>query len=343
MASTASPIASLTSTLPAPLQVRPSIPQRSLSARSLPTSTTPRISLVLPSASIPQELQYGLSEVAAGSVRENVRVIEGDKAPFTAEGGWIWVVRFVKRVDLAPGAMQIECSQDDFTAVPEGQEFIITVSYSRPIEAYRALGHVLAVSRGLTSFTSAADVPNLPADHVANGSAMDTDGDGVEQVPVEVNSGSQSAQGEIKWSGKVGQQLRRSEQCLFETVGVMIDCSRNGVLRVESVKYLLRFMALSGLNMLQLYCEDTYKIPGESFFGYFRGGYTDSELREIDDYAFSLGIEVIACIQTLGHLGQMLQWPKYAHLRDTAEVLLADSEETYQFIEKVPSFSCLML
>lgn len=32
----------------------------------------------------------------------------------------------------------------------------------------------------------------------------------------------------------------------------MIDCSRNGVLRVESVKALLRHMALMGSNMLQV-------------------------------------------------------------------------------------------
>lgn len=33
---------------------------------------------------------------------------------------------------------------------------------------------------------------------------------------------------------------------------VMIDCSRNGVLRVESVKTLLRHLALMGNNMLQV-------------------------------------------------------------------------------------------
>jgi len=55
------------------------------------------------------------------------------------------------------------------------------------------------------------------------------------------------------------------------------------------------------------------------------------------------GIEVIACIQTLGHLGQMLQWPKYGGLRDTAEVLLAESAETYTFIEKVSASQLLAL
>jgi hypothetical protein len=32
----------------------------------------------------------------------------------------------------------------------------------------------------------------------------------------------------------------------------MIDCSRNGVLKVESVKTLLRHLALMGSNMLQV-------------------------------------------------------------------------------------------
>lgn len=45
----------------------------------------------------------------------------------------------------------------------------------------------------------------------------------------------------------------------------------------------------------QLYTEDTYKIDGEPFFGYLRGGYTQEHLKEIDDYAFNLGIEVIPC------------------------------------------------
>lgn len=40
----------------------------------------------------------------------------------------------------------------------------------------------------------------------------------------------------------------------------MVDCSRNGVLRLESVNTLLCNMALMGLSMLQLYTEDTYEV-----------------------------------------------------------------------------------
>ncbi|KAH9821762.1 family 20 glycoside hydrolase [Melampsora americana] len=125
------------------------------------------------------------------------------------------------------------------------------------------------------------------------------------------------------------------EGCEFDTLGIMIDCSRNGVLLLNRLKELIRFMSLMGINMLQLYTEDTYQIDNEPFFGYFRGPYTHLELEEIDHYADSFGIEVIPCIQTLGHLGQMLQWPRYGGMRDTHEVLLVGSEEVYQFIEKM--------
>ncbi|KAI8807924.1 glycoside hydrolase superfamily [Cladochytrium replicatum] len=140
---------------------------------------------------------------------------------------------------------------------------------------------------------------------------------------------------DLDGSGYVGNILNFSEEAQFETLGVMIDCSRSAVLTVDGAFYLLRNCALMGLNTFQLYTEDTYQINGEPFFGYLRGAYTPEELSAIDNYAYDLGIEVFACIQTLGHLGQMLQWPRFSGLRDTNEVLLANFEETYTFIEKM--------
>ncbi|KAH9245311.1 hypothetical protein BASA81_017220 [Batrachochytrium salamandrivorans] len=84
-------------------------------------------------------------------------------------------------------------------------------------------------------------------------------------------------------------------------------------------------------------------FPGEPFFGFMRGAYTHDEIRRIDSYALDFGIEVFPCIQTLGHFGQILQWPAYTHLRDTSEVLLANYSETYIFIRKIiqAASSCL--
>lgn len=134
---------------------------------------------------------------------------------------------------------------------------------------------------------------------------------------------------------KGGVILPRDENALYRTRGVMIDASRNGVPRVETVKLILRKMALMGLNRLMLYCEDTYEVPGEPFFGYFRGRYSQEELREIDVYASLFDIDVVPCIQTLGHCEQFLQWPRFAELRDTEHVLIADEEKSYEFIGRM--------
>jgi hexosaminidase len=121
----------------------------------------------------------------------------------------------------------------------------------------------------------------------------------------------------------------------FDALGVMLDVSRNGVLTVSSIKRLLRSFALMGLNTLQLYLEDVYEIEGEPFFGYFRGRYSVGELREIDAYAARLGIEVVPCIQTLGHLEQVLQWPAYADLADVPAVLMVGDPRTEALVGKM--------
>jgi len=135
------------------------------------------------------------------------------------------------------------------------------------------------------------------------------------------------------------QTVSVDEHASFEMLGLMLDCSRNAVMRVEHVKRWLHRMALSGLNMLMLYTEDTYELPDEPMFGYLRGPYTRKEVVEIDDYAAALGIDVIPCIQTLGHLEQILQWRRaYWPVRDTNSVLLVGEPQTYDLIAKMIRF-----
>ncbi len=135
--------------------------------------------------------------------------------------------------------------------------------------------------------------------------------------------------------GPVALKTDFTETPLFDMLGVMVDCSRNGVLRPDAAKTLLRRLALMGLNTCMLYTEDTYEVPEEPFFGYLRGRYTWDELKDLDAYADSLGIEMVPCIQTLGHLEQVLQWPAYAGYRDTAGVILANNDKTYVLLEKM--------
>lgn len=127
------------------------------------------------------------------------------------------------------------------------------------------------------------------------------------------------------------------ERTPFTSIGLMVDASRNAVPTVETVKLILRRMALLGMNQLMLYTEDTYEVPEQPLIGYLRGRYTQAELRELDDYAAVLGIEIIPCIQALAHLHQMLRWPEFAPVRDTHDILLVDEPRTYALLEQMLS------
>lgn len=126
-----------------------------------------------------------------------------------------------------------------------------------------------------------------------------------------------------------------TEKAYFEKNGVMLDCSRNAVFRVEKVKSIIRVMAKLGMNVLMLYTEDTYEVADEPYFGIYRGRYTKEEIKEIDSYASVFGIELVPCIQTLAHLHNALKWPGKENIKDSADILEVGKEETYIFIEKL--------
>jgi|LSQX01.2.fsa_nt_gb hexosaminidase len=127
------------------------------------------------------------------------------------------------------------------------------------------------------------------------------------------------------------------ERARFSLNGMMVDCSRNAVISIETLQDVIKQIALMGHNMLMLYTEDTYEIEGEPYFGYMRGRYTIKELNLLDDYAAGFGVTLIPCIQTLAHLNAAVNWRVYKDLTDTGDILLIDDEKTYEFIEKAIS------
>ena len=121
----------------------------------------------------------------------------------------------------------------------------------------------------------------------------------------------------------------------YDIFGVMLDCSRNGVLNVPTVKRMINCLEKMGYNALELYTEDTYELPNEPYFGYLRGRYTSVEIKEIDAYAKAHGVELIPCIQTLGHFSALVKNSAYNDIIDTADILLIDEEKTYEFLDKI--------
>lgn len=135
-------------------------------------------------------------------------------------------------------------------------------------------------------------------------------------------------------AGLDGDELR--ETCRFEMLSLQLESSRNGVITPGNVQAFIRRSGLMGINTLMLYLEDTYEVPGEPFFGYLRGRFTQAELKELDDYADAFGIEMVPCIQALGHLKQVLQWKMaYDEVTDIPDVLLAGEEKTYELLGRM--------
>ena len=117
-------------------------------------------------------------------------------------------------------------------------------------------------------------------------------------------------------------------------LGVMLDCSRNAVMKPETVKLYAGIIKKMGYNTLMLYTEDTYEVDNQPFFGHLRGRYSKDELKEIDSYCASIGIELVPCIQTLAHLGNLFKWQEdYDAINDCDDILLIGEEKTYKFIE----------
>lgn len=124
-----------------------------------------------------------------------------------------------------------------------------------------------------------------------------------------------------------------SQKAYFDACGPMLDMSRNAVFKVDKLKEYIDYYALMGLNSMMLYTEDTYTVDNHPYFGYLRGRYSKEELKEIDDYAFMYGIEVIPCIQTLGHMERYIQWKEAAPVKDTERCIMAESDETMALID----------
>lgn len=57
------------------------------------------------------------------------------------------------------------------------------------------------------------------------------------------------------------------ENVNFETNGIMIDCARNAVPKIETLKQYVRYLAQFGMNRLYLYLEDVIELEEYPYWG----------------------------------------------------------------------------
>lgn len=133
------------------------------------------------------------------------------------------------------------------------------------------------------------------------------------------------------------EQFSRTLTPKFEELTYMLDCSRNAVAHVDTVKELIRHLAVLGYDSFMLYTEDTFVVKQQPYFGYLRNPYTKEDIRTIDAYCALFGIELIPCIQTLAHFNSLIRHYAMDYLFDVNDILLAEEESTYAFLEDLIS------
>lgn len=100
----------------------------------------------------------------------------------------------------------------------------------------------------------------------------------------------------------------------FKDRGVLFDITRGRVPKPDYLKEVIRLLADYGINHVQLYMEHTFAY---SFFGSVnekRDGYTAEDIKGLDDFCHSLGVELVPCIATFGHMYEVLQSKEFSHL-----------------------------
>ena len=101
----------------------------------------------------------------------------------------------------------------------------------------------------------------------------------------------------------------------FAYRGFYHDVTRGKIPTVKTVKNLVDKLAYFKINSLQLYVEHAFEFKETEDIRERTGYLTRAELEEIDAYCRESFIDFIPSLNTFGHMYEILQQPKFRHLR----------------------------
>jgi hypothetical protein len=128
--------------------------------------------------------------------------------------------------------------------------------------------------------------------------------------------------------------------------GLMLDVSRGKVPTEQSLAELIDLCAVLRLNVLMLYTEHTFRFRRHPDIGRDAGSLDAATMRRLDARARERFVDLVPCLQSLGHMEHVLRLPAYAHLAETevAWTIAPALDETYALLcelydEYLPNFS----
>lgn len=103
----------------------------------------------------------------------------------------------------------------------------------------------------------------------------------------------------------------------FAMRGIMLDISRGKVPTLETLRGLVDVCVKLKLNTLMLYTEHTFRFRRHPQIGADASPLDAETLRDLDHYAAEHHVELIPCLQSLGHMDHILALPRYRELAET--------------------------
>lgn len=97
-------------------------------------------------------------------------------------------------------------------------------------------------------------------------------------------------------------------------LGYMLDVSRDKVPTMATLKTMVDVLAAAGFNALELYTEHTFAYSRHEAAWRDWSPMTASEVRELDDYAWSRGVTLVPNQNSFGHLEKWFLQPEYRPL-----------------------------
>ena len=101
--------------------------------------------------------------------------------------------------------------------------------------------------------------------------------------------------------------------------GIMLDVSRGKVPRPDTLREIIDLCARTKLNVLMLYTEHTFRFRRHPKIGAQDSPLDAETMRELDAYAAARCVDLIPCLQSLGHMSHVLEHDEYKHLDETDE------------------------
>ena len=220
-----------------------------------------------------------------------------------------FVMRDGTPIVLAPGADSVDFE----TARALSDEVRRTSGVALPIESHRAShspGPHVALRR-----TDPLPIPGEEAYRLS-----------VAPGRVEVHARSSAG---LRWGVETLRQLvdarGRVPACRIDDApslslrGIMLDVSRGKVPSPHTLREIIDLCARTKLNVLMLYTEHTFRFRRHPKIGAEDSPLDAETMRELDAYAAARCVELIPCLQSLGHMSHVLEHEEYKHLDETSD------------------------